>query len=221
MNRAEIITRASKIAWYHGGIDLLPDLVTKGQSDPRLTLLPFLNLPEDLSDKSVLDIGAWDGFMSFECESRGASPVVSLDSYVWNRNNWPTGQDGFNLARDCKGSSAIPVVCDVLDISPYNLGTFDIVLFLGVLYHMRHPLLALEKVAAVTYGSLILETHIGLDDGDIPAMRFYKGSELYNDYSNWWGPNIKCVTHMLQDVGFSQIECAAGYYGRAVFHAWK
>ena len=94
---------------------------------------------------SVLDIGAWDGFFSFECERRGASRVVAADYFSWHGSGWGT-KAGFTLARDVLGSKVEDVDIDVMDLTPERVGTFDLVLFLGVLYHLRHPLLALERV---------------------------------------------------------------------------
>jgi tRNA (mo5U34)-methyltransferase len=94
----------------------------------------------------------------------------------------------------------------VLDITPENLGRFDVVLFLGVLYHMRHPLLALEKVFSVTKDLLILETHIDLRQCPWPAMRFYPTNEFNTDHSNWWGPNPDAVVAMLDAAGFRTVK---------------
>ena len=115
---------------------------------------------------------------------------------------------------------------DVLDLSPERVGTFDIVLFLGVLYHLRHPLLALERVASVTRDQLILETHVDMLDVDRPAMAFYPGAELNNDHTNWCGPNPPMVLAMLQVVGFTRAVAFAGPIPlakstRMIFHAWK
>ena len=94
-----------------------------------------------------------------------------------------------------------------MDISPENIGVFDYVLFLGVLYHLRHPLLALEKVSSVTRDQFVLETHVELIGGKRPVMAFYPGDEVNNDPTNWWGPNPSAIKSMLQDVGFSKIKC--------------
>jgi len=111
-----------------------------------------------------------------------------------------------------------------MDLSPAAVGgQFDVVLFLGVLYHMRHPLLALEKVASVTRERLILSTAVDLIDVDRPAAAFYPGTELNGDQTNWWGPNPACVTAMLHDVGFHRVEQVSMLPSNdaAAFHAWK
>ena len=118
-------------------------------------------------------------------------------------------------------SRVIPVHCDVLDLDAARLGTFDVVLFLGVLYHMRHPLLALERVAPLVENLLIVETHADLHDMSAPAMRFYPGDEINHDPTNWWGPNAACLQAMLLDVGFAHVKLSPGAGGRVVAHAYR
>ena len=97
--------------------------------------LDLFGLPEDLRGKRVLDVGAWDGWFSFECERRGAE-VVAVDCIAL---------DTFHEAKELIGSKVEYLTLDVNELSASKLGTFDIVLFFGVLYHLRHPLLGLEK----------------------------------------------------------------------------
>ena len=73
---------------------------------------------------TVLDIGAWDGFFSFECERRGASRVVAADYYSWHDAGWGT-KAGFQLAREALQSRVEDVDIDVMDLSPERIGTFD------------------------------------------------------------------------------------------------
>ena len=94
----------------------------------------------------------------------------------------------------------------MLDLDPAQLGRFDLVLFLGVLYHMRHPLLALEKVAGVTGEQLVVETAVDCTWTRRPAAAFYPSHGLAADPTNWWGPNPEAVVGMLQAVGFSRVE---------------
>lgn len=214
--------RANAVEWWHSGIDL-GGVITVGRSHPQANLLPFLGLPDDLTGKSVLDICTWDGFMAFECERRGAR-VTAVDSFAWDKRNaaltgHTTGRDGFDLAHAARQSRVTRVHCDVLNLDAKHLGTFDIVLFLGVLYHMRHPLLALERIAPLVGDLLIVETHADLVDVDKPAMRFYPGRECNDDPTNWWGPNAACVEAMLGDVGFRHIEVSAGAGRRIVVRA--
>ena len=197
--------RADAIRWYHT-IDLGHGVVTKGVDETSYRLAR-IGLP-NLQGRTVLDIGAWDGFFSFEAERRGASRVVATDHYVWHGTGWGTGQGkaGFELARTALGSRVEDVDIDVMELSPERVGAFDVVLFLGVLYHLPHPLLALEKVASVTKDLLILETVIDMVGIRRPAMAFYPGRELSGDPTNWWGPNVPAVEGMLASVGFSRIQ---------------
>jgi tRNA (mo5U34)-methyltransferase len=102
-----------------------------------------------------------------------------------------------------------------------------VVLFLGVLYHLPNPLLALERVASVTNGLLILETVVDMIGIGRPAAAFYPGRELNGDPTNWWGPNHAAVRGMLHSVGFARVETvtpirSAGYRAaRAVVHRLK
>ena len=135
--------------------------------------LDLLRIPPDLRGKSVLDVGAWDGFFSFEAERRGADRVLATDSFAWDGTNWST-KAGFELCRRALGSSVEDQNIDVLALSPDALGgQLDVVLCLGVLYHMKHPLLMIERVASVTRELLILETHVDMTWTRRPAMAFY------------------------------------------------
>jgi tRNA (mo5U34)-methyltransferase len=227
------------IEWFHR-IDLGHGVVTPGPDDSP-GKLATLELPERLDGWSVADIGALDGFFSFEAERRGAERVVAFDSYMWQVR----GRDGFDLARRVLGSDVEPVEAEVVDLSPEH-GSFDLTLFLGVLYHMRHPLLALERVASITQNTLVLESHVDLLGSRRPAGAFYPGAELMNDPTNWWGLNPPAIEAMLRVVGFSRVRTIsvsplrrrlwdgtrlrlrnqAGFFeglrqGRAVFHAFK
>jgi tRNA (mo5U34)-methyltransferase len=211
----------AQIKWFHR-IDLGHGVITPGLDDSP-SKLKGLHLPADLNGISVLDVGAWDGFFSFEAEHRGASRVLATDSYCWDPHG-PFTKRGFQLAHRTLRSHVEDLDCEVLDLSPARVGKFDLVLFLGVLYHMRHPLLALERVCGVTDKLLILETHIDMTSCRRPAMVFYPGGELNNDPTNWWGPNPAAVECMLKDVGFRRVEQFVPEYGskvRRVFHAWK
>ena len=178
MTATDLRQRVAAHRWYHS-IDLGNGLVTPGIDDTPVRLAR-LALPGSLAGQTVLDIGAWDGFFSFECERRGAARVVAADYYSWHGTGWGA-KAGFELAREALGSRVEDIDVDVMDISPDRLGTFDVVLFLGVLYHLRHPLLAIEKIAAVTRGTLILETVVDLVGLGRPAMAFYPGRELNAD----------------------------------------
>lgn len=202
----DLRSRVDALRWYHT-IDLGQGVVTKG-IDNTPAKLTRAHLPRDLSGKTVLDIGAWDGFFSFEAERRGAARVVAADYYSWHGTGWGTGQGkaGFELARTTLGSRVEDVDVDVMELSPERVGgQFDLVLFLGVLYHLRDPLRALERVASVTGDLLILETVVDMLGVRRPAAAFYPDRELNNDPTNWWGPNPAAVEGMLRAVGFARV----------------
>ena len=194
--------------WFHT-IDLGGGVVTDGRDEsPRK--LGWIDLPADLRGRTVLDVGAWDGFFSFECERRGAERVVALDRPAWQEPAWGPGgfgtRSGFELARRALGSSVEDRELELDEISVETVGRFDVVLFLGVLYHLKHPWAALERVASVCDGLLILETHADLLDLRRPAMALYPGGELAGDGSNWWGPNLAALKAMLREEGFARVE---------------
>src|SRR5919204_2170960 len=202
-NVEAVRSEIANVNWYHR-IELGDGIVTPGVDDTD-NRMAALELPADLSGKSVLDIGAWDGVFSFEAERRGAGRVLATDSYCWSGEGWGT-QEGFLTARRILGSRVEDLEIDVMDLSPERVGVFDLVLFVGVLYHLRHPLLALERVASVTGDQLILDTHTAMIEEPDPVMRFYPETELNEDPTNWWGPNPPAVEAMLRDVGFRRIE---------------
>lgn len=198
--------------WYHQ-IEVAPGVVTPGVNDSQM-VLDALDLPERLDGMRVLDIGARDGFFSFECERRGAAEVVAIDYLT-------PEETGFPIARKLVGSDVELRQANVYDLTPEEFGTFDLVLFLGVLYHLRDPMLALDRIAEISTGRLIVETQ-AIDDAvlvgpgqfkrlvdispeleSIPLMQFYPGDSLNNDPSNAWAPNQACLRAMLEDSGFA------------------
>src|SRR6202050_20081 len=133
----------------------------------RLAQFP---IPEDLRGARVLDIGAWDGWYSFEMERRGAQ-VLAID--CWDNPR-------FHQIRSMLKSRVEYRQMDIYELSPETVGRFDIVLFMGVLYHLKHPLLALEKVCSVTTdlaavdSFIVREEHRPGDDVERRAlMEFY------------------------------------------------
>jgi tRNA (mo5U34)-methyltransferase len=213
--------RVGEISWWHT-IDLGHGLVTPGK-DKSHEKLATLHLPADLTGKTVLDVGAWDGYFSFEAERRGASRVLATDSYSWGGQGWGS-KAGFELAREALGSSVQDLEIDALELSPTTVGEWDIVLYLGVLYHMRDPLMALERIAGVTRELVIVETLIDMTTRRRPAAAFYPSAEMDADESNWWGPNEPAVVGMLRATGFDRIEVVdrrsqIGRVGRFVYNA--
>jgi tRNA (mo5U34)-methyltransferase len=207
MNTEELKREVESIKWYHR-IDLGGGIVTPG-TDNTPKKARRVRMPADLRGKTVLDIGAWDGFFSFEAERRGAERVLATDSFVWTGRTWGSKR-GFDLAKRHLGSRVEERTVDILDLQPDDVGTFDVVLFLGVLYHMRHPLLALERLAGVTREVAIIETVVDLLSVRQPAIAFYAGDELASDATNWCAPNVSGLRAMLTAAGFRRVEIVAG-----------
>lgn len=183
-------------------------MVTPGEVDTEARLRK-VRLPARLDGKSVLDIGAWDGFFSFEAERRGAKRVVAVDPMCWREPPW--GEMGwgtkrpFEFARRTLASEVQDIDIDLVDISPGTVGKFDVVLFLGVFYHLPDPWRYLRAAASVCTELLIVETHADLLDIARPAMAFYPGAEIDGDPSNWWGPNAGALAAMIGQAGFRQV----------------
>jgi tRNA (mo5U34)-methyltransferase len=201
----ELRKAVAEIEWWHT-IDLGHGIVTPGK-DNSPEKLRFLRMPERLDDRSVLDIGAWDGFFSFEAERRGAARVLATDSFAWEGTNVGS-KEGFELARRALSSKVEDRHIDPTELSPEAIGTFDVVLFLGVLYHLRDPLGVLERVASVTApgGLCIVETFVDLLHVRQPAAAFYPFAELNDDPTNWFGFNPAGADAALRAVGFSRVE---------------
>ncbi|NJO37520.1 MAG: DUF1698 domain-containing protein [Rhizobiales bacterium] len=187
--------------------------------------LESYRIPEDLSGKRVLDIGAWDGFWTFEAMKRGAREVVAIDDFSdylgaleeRHRPGWQT----FDLCRDALGFDhgvCQRIEMSVYDISEERLGRFDVVFCFGVLYHLRHPLLALDRLSSICDREVFVESAI-LDDfsayrgglgagypGGQMVMEFYPDRQYGNNDTNWWVPTVHCLGHMVRSAGFQHVE---------------
>ena len=164
--------------WFHS-IDLGHGIVTPGR-DESSRKLGWIGLPADLRGRTVLDVGAWDGFFSFEAERRGAERVLAVDGPAWSEPAWgpaATGRRRRSSSPAARSAPASRTASRARAIGPETVGRFDVVLFLGVLYHLKHPWPALERVASVCDGLLIVETHADLldlrapRDGALPGRR--------------------------------------------------
>jgi tRNA (mo5U34)-methyltransferase len=203
--------------WFHQ-IDLGHGIISPGIDDSA-TKLAWLDVPDSLSGKSVLDIGSYDGFFAFEAERRGAARVVASDEFCWSLEGMGDGK-GFDIAHWALGSKVEKKVISVEHISPETVGTFDLVFFLGVLYHAPDPMRYLRNAYSVCNELMIVETHIDGDDYDRPMMVFYPKDTLNSDSSNFWGPNSACASAMLYEVGFSKVETLGEHGNRLVLHAY-
>ncbi len=154
---------------------------------------------------------------------RGASRVAGLDHVTWNFTE-PPARASFDLVSQAFGNrlEAIDEDLDRPGLSLRHLGSFDVVLFAGVFYHLLDPIAATRELSSLVAEVLIVETHIVHTEDPRPSMVFYPGSELDGDASNWWGPNIPCIVALLKQFGFSKIIASEGSdSNRAVFHAFR
>lgn len=158
-----------------------------------------------LVGKSVLDIGAWDGYFSFEAERRGAARVLSTDHFCWSGPGWGTKR-GYDFAHEALGSKCESLDVDVFDLDPKVHGTFDVVLFMGVLYHLTDPYGGLRKAAAMTDDLLIVETVTAQNQNNEAVLQYYENDSLDGDKSNYFAPNTKALAGMLREIGFSRVE---------------
>lgn len=223
-----MIRPVTEINWFHS-LRLDDETVTPGQKSFEVLQkeadLIFRHTPWG---KSVLDVGAWDGFFSFEAERRGAARVLATDHFCWSGEGWGT-KDGFDTAHAKLRSRVESLDIDAMDITPEAVGEFDMVLFLGVLYHLRHPFLGLERMAAVTRDVLVVETLLDLCNLTQPAGAFYPGTEKLKDPTNWWGLNPPAIVGMLRVLGFPRVEFELHPLShpsnvdsmRGIFHAFR
>ena len=202
--------------WFHnldlGGIATAPDHFLGDY--PAHKWRRFADaVPVDLTGKTVLDIGCNAGFYALEMKRRGADRVVGID------------HDPRYLAQAQLAAEVTGLSVELRRMSAYDVAAlgerFDVVLFLGVLYHLRHPLLALDLIREHVAGDLLVCQSLqrGCDAGmaiaedypfthqDIftddraPRMQFVERS-FAGDPTNWWVPNAPCMAAMLRSAGF-------------------
>ena len=192
--------------WFQR-IELFDGYFSPGWDDPAVNKLPYYGLPDDLTGMRVLDIGCAEGFFSFEAERRGAREVIGIDSFSDSVRR-------FNIVKEARQSNATAFLMNVYDLEPKRLGTFDLVLFYGVFYHLKHPQLALERIRSVCTGTLLFQTNT-LEDPAVqekPYAEFYphgmasgQEGELF-DPTVFWLFNPTCCVAMLDHVGFTELE---------------
>jgi tRNA (mo5U34)-methyltransferase len=206
-----IRARLPQIDWYHTQ-ELAPGVVTEGMFDLR----PFVEhygLPGDLSGKRALDVGTFEGFWAFEMERRGAE-VVAIDVDRLEDLDWPPrlrpsedGRrgEGFHVAREAFDSSVERVGLSIYDATPERLGgTFDLVFCGSVLIHLRNPMLALERMAGLCHGKLVLAEEYSRRLGLIPSLKLaeFRGEE---PWMVWWRPTIRTWLAMVRCAGFEDV----------------
>ena len=188
--------------WHHD-FEVIPGLRTHGSYNPS-AMWNELQLPEDMSGISLADVGASNGYFSFEARKRGAR-VVAFD--FRHKDN-----SGFGLLQYINGMSDIEHYQEnVLDLTPKKYGQFDIVLALGLLYHIADPYRALTNCAALTRDRLLVESYcidplLPEEIAAQPIMRFISDSQRFpmhghnSDRSNFWGFTSVCLLRMIEDV---------------------
>jgi tRNA (mo5U34)-methyltransferase len=178
-------------------------------------IAPFV--PADLRGQRMLDVGCNAGFYSFELARRGAQVCgIDIDAHYLVQAAWASRQYGLDDRIEFRQAS-------VYDLARYTM-RYDMVWFLGVLYHLRHPLLALDILREVTVGQLVLQTmtmpgeepvappeSVALDEREVlarrgwPHMAFIERA-VAEDPTNWWAPDAACVEAMLRSAGFRVVE---------------
>src|SRR5947207_902763 len=183
--------------WWHQ-IEFAPGVITPGDDSNRMKLpiLDGLGFPKNLGGRRILDVGCSDGFFSFEAEKRGAE-VVAIDFI-------PETYTGFATARRILGSRATYQMENVYNLTPERHGTFDVVLFMDVLYHLRKPLAALDAIrtvmtpgAELDVSTMLIDEAVQLPGGgittldalnplirEIPLWQAYPRDSLNGDYTN-------------------------------------
>jgi tRNA (mo5U34)-methyltransferase len=187
---------------WHQRLELAAGVWSPGAHDIGHLLSRF-GLPSDtVRGLTVLDIGTTNGATAFLLERCGAAKVVAVDIVD---DEW----FGFAALRDFYGSQAEFVRASVYELPDLLGETFDLVVFLGVLYHLRHPLLAVDMVRALGHGRVIVESAVC--DAEQPALAgrsataFYRRDELGGDSSNWFAPTVRTLRDWFESSGFEVV----------------
>jgi tRNA (mo5U34)-methyltransferase len=236
----ELRRYVARQGWYHS-IDFGDGVASVGAKPGEVIEREWrLFGLENLHGQRLLDIGGADGAYAFLAERAGASPVAVLDHYVWSvdpdaygrlyndhvragktppapheSDLWDPerlpGRWRFDTARQLLGSKVQAFAADFMECDLEELGAWDVVLYLGVLYHMEDPLRAMRRVAALTRRQAIVETEAIVVPGHPePLWRFFPGGELNHDRTNWWVPNLAALLGVLGAAGFPRSEVLSG-----------
>lgn len=202
MTKQEKIELMNTVKYWWHYIDFGDGIITPGQhgggqgygpeDNPTQQNLKWIQLPEDLKGKTVLDIGCSDGFFSFECEKRGAT-VVAVDTPKRYSSK------SFYIAKEILGSKVEHIPIDIFDIKPETFGQFDIVLALGLLYHLKSPYMALEIIRKLTKELLIVQCHITDSKELIMKLVLPPIKESFS----MWHPSAPCLLALANLSGFT------------------
>lgn len=192
MEPCELQEKVNRLEWMHC-IDLGGGVVTPGKWERNPGISAAFEAI-DFQGKSVLDVGTCNGLWSFEAEKRGASEVLSVD-YLTHVDYWCS--PAYRFAHSTLKSKAQYNP----DLSAYQIDslqrTFDIIVFCGLYYHLKHPLLAFAKARKVlkTGGYIVIEGPVYEDDQRNYAKFLYRGTR---DRSNWWIPTRRCLREWIE-----------------------
>jgi tRNA (mo5U34)-methyltransferase len=193
----EFIERSEFI--WHQRFELAPGVWTPGIS-PVAWLCETAQLPADLSGLTALDVGTTNAGAAFELERRGAERVVAIDIYD---PDW----FGVRALSEFLESKVEYVQASVYELNWRFTERFDLVIFWGVLYHLRHPLMALDNLRKIAAGCVSLESavcdhELSRDQRKRAVARFYRADELGGDSSNWFAPTVVALRDMCCSSGF-------------------
>lgn len=192
----ELLAARTDFLW-HQRFELAPGIFSPGTNDVDW-LLHTAGVPADLRGASVLDIGTTNGGAAFTLERRGASRVLATD--IVDPMHF-----GFEAIRSTLSSKVEFRRLSVYELSRSIEEQFDYVVFWGVLYHLRHPLLALDNVRAMARQTAYVETAIC--EAELPQQtetaitRFYRLDDLGGDSSNWFAPNVCALLDWCRSCG--------------------
>lgn len=190
---------------WHQRFDLGSGVMTPGANDIGW-LLQKAGVPEDLSGKSVLDIGTTNGGAAFLAERRGAYRVVAVDIYD---DEW----FGFRAIKEALRSRVEFKRSSIYELPTLLQTQFDYVFFFEVIYHLRHPLLALDNVRLLTRQTAwiegaIADAELGDKAGDAVAY-YFRANEYKSDATNWFLPSISCLTDWCLSSGLKPTRVAS------------
>ena len=162
MHRESLRLKINALPWHHQ-IDFGGGLLTPGNGTIDVMLAQAdAYFRDGIAGQSFLDIGCWDGFNSLEAHKRGARRVLATDHFAWSDKCWGK-REAFELVRNHLAPSIEVMDIDLPDLTPERVGTFDVVLFAGVFYHLRHPFLAVESLSRLATRTFIVETYLRSD----------------------------------------------------------
>jgi len=238
MTKEELQAAVDAIPYFYHRIELPFGIVTPGWAPISAAAY---RIPNNLAGKTVLDVGAWDGYWTFEAIKRGALRVTAIDNFSdtiggkvnadrsrqWetfdlcrsalgfeyreNRAFWQNGRQGIRRAN-----------CDIQNVYDIDESAIDSyyshVFMFGVLYHLRHPLMALENVRSLMTNDSVLHIETAILDGcpsrytshvyagDECCLEFYPGAEYGDNPSNWYVGTLRAWVAMVQAAGFKNVE---------------